>query len=365
MKVIVIGAGVIGLSSAWACLKRGHDVTVIDRGPIPNPASASFDQHRMIRPHYGDQRAYTAMVREAILAWEALWEDLGQSYFERTGVVAIDLGDSAWMDATVEALSAEQIRHERLSGGALSDLMPMLDLPPSAWGLLAPDAGVLLADRIVSSLATWIERAGGALLPMSLVSDLDMAGATVTLEDGRHMTADRLIVATGAWTPGLVPDLGTQLNTVQSTVAYIDPPDSQVENWVASPALFLMTNRSHLYALPPVAGTGLKFGGAPILKEVDPAQKSTVDEADLVKTLESFRPFLRGAEDYGVIRGADGLYADPMDKRFVVLERGKSVVITGCGGRMFKFGALFGQVAARWVNGDVSGSAFARWAAGQ
>ena len=148
-------------------------------------------------------------------------------------------------------------------------------------------------------------------------------------------------------------------------VAYIDPPDSQVENWVASPALFLMTNRSHLYALPPVAGTGLKFGGAPILKEVDPAQKSTVDEADLVKTLESFRPFLRGAEDYGVIRGADGLYADPMDKRFVVLERGKSVVITGCGGRMFKFGALFGQVAARWVNGDVSGSAFARWAAGQ
>ena len=33
MKVIVLGAGVIGVSSAWFLAKQGHDVTVVDRQP--------------------------------------------------------------------------------------------------------------------------------------------------------------------------------------------------------------------------------------------------------------------------------------------------------------------------------------------
>ncbi|RYF32746.1 MAG: FAD-dependent oxidoreductase, partial [Comamonadaceae bacterium] len=31
MKVIVLGAGVIGISTAWHLLQRGHQVTVVER----------------------------------------------------------------------------------------------------------------------------------------------------------------------------------------------------------------------------------------------------------------------------------------------------------------------------------------------
>jgi len=33
MKVIVLGAGIIGTASAWFLQKAGHEVTVIDRQP--------------------------------------------------------------------------------------------------------------------------------------------------------------------------------------------------------------------------------------------------------------------------------------------------------------------------------------------
>ena len=31
MRVVVLGAGVIGVNTAWQLLRRGHEVTLVDR----------------------------------------------------------------------------------------------------------------------------------------------------------------------------------------------------------------------------------------------------------------------------------------------------------------------------------------------
>ena len=53
MNVIVVGAGIAGLSTAWSLVKAGHNVSIVEQGPIPNPLAASGDHHRIIRRAYG------------------------------------------------------------------------------------------------------------------------------------------------------------------------------------------------------------------------------------------------------------------------------------------------------------------------
>ena len=45
-------AKMIGAGIAWQLAKRGHRVTLLEQGPVPNPIGASFDQHRLTRRMY-------------------------------------------------------------------------------------------------------------------------------------------------------------------------------------------------------------------------------------------------------------------------------------------------------------------------
>jgi sarcosine oxidase len=36
-KILIVGGGIVGLSTARAALARGHEVVLFERGPLPNP----------------------------------------------------------------------------------------------------------------------------------------------------------------------------------------------------------------------------------------------------------------------------------------------------------------------------------------
>jgi D-amino-acid dehydrogenase len=65
MKVVVLGAGVIGVTSAWYLARAGHEVTVIDRQPAP-ALETSFANAGEISPGYASPWAAPGVPLKAL-----------------------------------------------------------------------------------------------------------------------------------------------------------------------------------------------------------------------------------------------------------------------------------------------------------
>ncbi len=361
--IIVVGAGIVGLSVAHAAARRGHAVTLLERGPVPNPQGASFDQHRMIRFHYGAAAGYTRMVGAAFAAWERLWTELGERHFADCGAVAISLREGDYADQTAAVFRDQGVPHEIVRGAALARLLPQLDLPAGASGLLAHPGGPLFADRIVTALHRLCESQGVRILPHSPVAAIEDDGRVRT-EAGDTLRADRVVVAAGAWLPGLLPGRFGDLPTHRQALCYVAPPPAHAAAWAEGPALVVIGDRG-VYSLPPLAGTGLKFGDGAHRRRAAPADGFawSIDEGNEI--IDAFRPFLRDADAYAPLRMQVGYYVMDGSRRFRMEAAGKCLFITNCDGQMFKFGPLIGERVVACCEGTLAPHDLAAWAAGQ
>ena len=360
--ILVIGAGIVGLSVARAALRRGHRVTLIEQGEVPNPRAASSDQHRMIRFHYGAAEGYTRMVALAFEAWRDLWRELGVEHYAPSGALAVSLRPGDYADETAKTFGRLQIAHEMLDAGALARLCPHLDLPFHARGVLAA-GGPLFADRIMGDLARSVRDRGAEILEQTRAVAVDPSAGSLRLADGRVLGGDLVVVAAGAWLPDLLPADYGALPVWRQTLCYVDAPPAYRESWAAGPALVVLGDQG-VYTLPPRAGTGLKFGSG---EQRRPGRPSDGLEAALDfgwRVIEDFGPYLRDAAAYRPFRLQAGYYVMDESRRFRLEHMGRRIVVTNCDGQMFKFGPLIGErILSAW-DGETSFADLARWAAG-
>jgi glycine/D-amino acid oxidase-like deaminating enzyme len=260
MKISIVGAGIMGLGCAWALERLGHQVTVFEQGPIPNPLGSSVDAHRLIRFAYGVQAGYTRMVADAYAIWDRLWADLGETLYNPTGTLVLSHGDQLWGRESVAVLEAAGHAVERLDPAALDARFPLLDPDRAGDAFFLASGGVLFADRIVAALARLLAVRGVELRPNTPVGTVDPDRGWVTPAGGGVVGADAVVVAAGPWIGRLVPELAPRATPSRQVLAYLMPPEAHGAAWSRMPMLLEIGDESGFYAVPPVAGTGLKLG---------------------------------------------------------------------------------------------------------
>jgi glycine oxidase len=211
-NVLVIGAGVSGLSVALTLLQRGNRVTVLERGLVGGESSWAGGGILSPLLPWDYPEPVTALALAGMAAypsWIAKIEQLSgrSTEFWRCGMLALDCAaaDAALAWCQAHGLVAERGLSTRLS-------TPSPALPPQGGGgdsVWLPDVAQVRNPRLVAALREAVVRLGGVIHTHCAAESITtQAGRMVAVHTARGtFTADRLVLATGAWAGLNLPGL--------------------------------------------------------------------------------------------------------------------------------------------------------------
>lgn len=361
MNVIVVGAGIAGLSTAWSLTKAGYQVSIVEQGPIPNPLAASGDHHRIIRRAYGAAAGYGRLITEAYEAWDEMWADLGENHLDPRGFMCVsrEAGDEAEQYRLGLEIGGYPL--EVLDPAAAVARWPFLEAGSFRYAFFSPEGGALHCRKIAVGLANWLRRHGANVYESSTVTAIDVDTGHITLATGQTMQADRVVVTAGAWVLNLFPEFGDELKTFRTALAYVEPPADLKAAWEAAPVVLDVGGATDGYMIPPSGGAGMKFGSGlhkVATSDADWNREPVEGEGEAIRDL--FSPPIARIAEYRVTEVVTCAYTFTADERFFAEDRGKCLIVSACSGHGYKFGAAVGRrVAATIHSGDVDG--LKRW----
>lgn len=355
MHVIVVGAGIDGLSTAWSLVKRGVQVTLFEQADvIPNPLSASGDQHRIIRRAYGGLGGYQRRIDEAYDAWSEMWADIGGRHLVDTGFLLVSQTPGDEADTYRESLKANGYPVEDLSPQDAAERYPFLDGGTIRAASFSEEGGVLLCREIAAGLLTWLASNDVDIRTGSKVTRVDSAGGTVELSDGRVYRGDHVVVTAGAWVLGLLPALSAKLTAYRTAVAYLTPPADLDPVWKRAPVILDVGGPVDGYVIPPVAGTGLKVGAGIHKRRSDPDADRQPAPGEGRQIRDYFAPPFARIYEYEVADVATCAYTFTADEHFLMKCEDRLTVVSACSGHGYKFGAAVGRRLAAGIVGENS-----------
>jgi len=359
MRIVVVGAGVMGTWAALWLRRAGHSVTLIDRHGPGNRLCSSGDESRITRSSHGADRHYPTWQRRALEQWRELERSAGEKLFEPAGGVVWLASEAQTFEAeSYESLAALGIPVERWTTDELAARVPALNPDGIPWALFEPEAGALFARPAVMAAQDRLRAEGGEIVVARVAPSAATEGGLnrITLDDGAPLDADAFVFACGPWLPDLFPDLLGELIVPhrQDVMHFAVPPGD--DRYAPGKLPVWIDFDGSFYGFPSFDGIGAK-ACPDWLGPIERPDDSAREVAD--ETIEASRSLLRrrfpGLADQPVVRRWTCFYEVTPDANFVI-DRHPTLADTwiagGGTGHAFKHGPVIGEYLAALVTGN-------------
>lgn len=250
MRVLVIGAGVIGCAVAHELARRGADVTIVDRGAVGQGATQA--SAGMLVPYHEvhEPGAFLTLAARSLAMYdefiERLASDAGEPVeYTRTGTLHVAAEDDE-LDALRRlhaALRAAGVESHLLHAAELRELEPHL-AAGSIGGLLVPAHGFVAQEAMTDALARAAVLRGAMLLRRS-VRRVRSSTTLVADTDQDPIEADRVVIAAGSWSGQVTVDGDRSLpvRPVRGQLLRLEWPHPPLARILWSPRCYLVPRR--------------------------------------------------------------------------------------------------------------------------
>ncbi|WP_181764539.1 NAD(P)/FAD-dependent oxidoreductase [Streptomyces albidus (ex Kaewkla and Franco 2022)] len=285
MKVIVIGAGVLGVSVARHLALAGEEVLLLDQGDAGTGTTATtfawVNSYRRLAPDY--HRLGLAGMEEHARVAEQLRGV--PSYFPSGALQWADSSSEQWLASNVERLQSVGYAARWVTSEEATRIAGDVRIPATITSIAHfPHEGYVLPDLFVSNLWADAEQHGAkSAIDKVVAIDDRPGGVSVTLAGGEVCTGDRVVLAAGRWTERLAAQVGIDVPMVTDfgrgsqtvgLLGYAKSPELDLHCVIHSPGLNLR----------PAAGGHTVLQALDLNAEVDPVDPPSAD-GDIAKTI--------------------------------------------------------------------------------
>ncbi|MGO1181875.1 MAG: FAD-dependent oxidoreductase [Micrococcaceae bacterium] len=356
-EFVVVGAGLMGASTAWHLAREGREVLVLEARTPANPWGSSHGSARIFRYAYSDP-FYVELVKESRRWWTELEQEAGTTLLTTTG--ALDAGALRFPARLAGILADAGVDHELVGRREARRRWPMLDVDSEV--LWHPDGAILDAQTTVETMMAQAQHHGASLLTEWEVGAVDERGSghVVTARDGRRVFAQNLVLTVGGWLPELLPQLpiptqslAMSLEVWQEQAIHLPyTPEYGHADW---PSFIHKTPEMQVYSLP--GGRDAAFGGQKIAEfcggRVIPSSSHNDRAVDpragqrLVRYAQEHVPGLE-PRPYAEV---SCVFTMTPTEDFIIQRFGSISVVSPCSGHGGKFAPLIGHIVEQMVTG--------------
>jgi sarcosine oxidase len=277
VDVAVIGAGVLGVWTAWHLVKHGKSVRLFDAYGAGNARAASTLPTMLLDPAQGGDALFANLVPESFAAWKALSDESSLPFLKQTPVVtALTPSDASYLAADPRLQSGAAMRARYTQTG----------WQDGEQALIGQDGALISARRaLLECIADARLTTEDVVMPAPLE---DKKRGRYNLPDGS--TATHLVYTVGAWLTEVFPQIiiPQKLSAVRHQIFYFGAGQGDVQ--FRPPAMPAIIDRAAGFsALPDLEGQGVRVWSHHADASVDP---DSFDRRSDDRTLAAMRTWL-------------------------------------------------------------------------
>lgn len=344
----------MGSAAVYELAKRGLRVVGLEAFTPAHQLGSSGGLSRIIRLAYFEHPAYVPLLRAAWAGWHGLMTQTGAHLLLRTGGLYAGRRGSDVLEGALRSAQEHDLPHELLDASEVASRFPALRLDADMQALHEPLAGLLYPERCIETHLELARAAGAELHFEQRVtgwqSTTDGSALRISTETGEY-TANRLIIAAGAWLPQLTPELSLPLTVERNVLFWFDPATSPEQLAPDRLPVYIveLDDEHAFYGFPLLPGQGVKIarhhGGQPTSPDDLDRQVSAADEAPVREFAQRYLPAAAGPRRDARVC----MYTNTPDQNFIIdihPADPRVVICSPCSGHGFKFSNVIGSIAA-------------------